>query len=364
MNQLRTKQALSPLDLSDRADKVRSQISKSEAVVVMDPSNVQWMTGFTGSNGTVYIDHERFLLITDQRYQEQGPLQIMQTGSTAELSISKNSIEDLSKLAGRKTIKLDSNQVTWATAVRLGETLGGDIVPSDPLNAFRAQKDQCEIERISLAAKIVDQALKDTVPLFSQKISEMEIATHLDNKIREYGASESAYKTIVASGVNSSKPHAQPTEKQIEHGDLLIIDVGAVVDGYRSDMTRTFVIGKPTDLQQNYLGVVLEAQQEGIKILEPDMPCAEIDRRCRTKIEEAGWGPSFIHGTGHGVGLDIHESPAINSQSKEKLLTGMVVTIEPGIYFTDSCGVRWEDLYEITETGARQLTLSNKSPQA
>ena len=182
MNRLRTGQALSPLDLSDRADKVRSQISKREAIVVMDASNVQWMTGFTGSNGTVYIDHERFVLITDQRYQEQGPLQVMQTGSTAELSISKNSIEDLSKLAGRKTIKLDSNQVTWATAARLGEILGGDIVPSDPLNALRAQKDQCEIERISLAAKIVDQALKDTVPLFSQKISEMEIAMHLDEE--------------------------------------------------------------------------------------------------------------------------------------------------------------------------------------
>ena len=364
MNCLRREQILSPLDLSDRSDKVRSKISKSEAVVVMDPPNVQWMTGFTGSNGTVYIDHERFVLITDQRYQEQGSLEIMQARSTAELSISKNSIEELPKLAGRKTIKLDSNKVTWASAVRLGETLEGDIVPSSPLNALRAQKDEREIERISLAAKIADQALKDTVPLFSQKVSEVEIAAHLDNKIREYGASESAYKTIVASGVNSSKPHAQPSEKQIEQGDVLIVDVGAVVDGYRSDMTRTYVIGKPTDLQENYLGVVLEAQQEGVKILEPDMPCSEIDRHCRMKIEEAGWGPSFIHGTGHGVGLDIHELPAINSRSKDKLLTGMIVTIEPGIYFTDICGVRWEDLYEITETGARQLTLSSKSPQA
>ena len=130
MNRLRREQTLSPLDLSDRSDKVRSKLSKSEAVVVMDPPNVQWMTGFTGSNGTVYIDHERFVLITDQRYQEQGPLEIMQTRSTAELAISKNSIEELPKLAGRKTIKLDSNKVTWASAVRLGETLEGDIVPS------------------------------------------------------------------------------------------------------------------------------------------------------------------------------------------------------------------------------------------
>lgn len=356
--------SFSPLDLSARPDKVRSMLLESQSLVVTDPSNVQWLTGFTGSNSIVYLDHERFVLLTDQRYQEQGPLEVREAQSPAEISISKNLIEDVSKLARARIINLDANLVSWETVNQLKERTGTELISSSPLKTLRAQKDQFEVERISLAAKIADKALTDTIPLFSENVSEMDVAAFLDNKIRQHGAAGNAYKTIVASGVNSSKPHALPTTRRIVQGDLLIVDVGAVVDGYRSDMTRTFVIGEPSKLQQEYLTTVLEAQEEAVRSLEPDMPCDELDRRCRSKIEEAGWGESFIHGTGHGVGLDIHESPAINGRSEEKLMPGMVVTIEPGIYFTDTCGVRWEDLYEITETGARRLTLSAKSPQA
>lgn len=363
MNLSSTGDHLSPLDLSLRADKVRSEISDQEALVTMGPSDVQWLTGFTGSNGIVYLDHEKFILLTDKRYEEQGPQQIKESFSSAEVMISKTPMEDIPSLALNKIIKVDPNLITWKAALQLEEIIEGGITPSTPLKALRAQKDQCEIDRIALAARIVDEALNETIPFLSGNPSEMEIATHLDFKIREKGASGNAYQTIVASGVNSSKPHAQPSAKKIENGDLVIIDVGAVVDGYRSDMTRTFIIGEPSVLQQKYMTVVRESQEEAIKILKPGTACAELDRQCRKKIEEAGWGDLFIHGTGHGVGLDIHEAPAINSKSSENLLTGMVVTIEPGIYFSDNCGVRWEDLYEITESGARQLTLSAKSPQ-
>ena len=354
---------LAPLDLSERPSKIRSKLPEGTALVVTDSSNIQWLTGFTGSNGTVYMDHEDFLLITDKRYQEQAPQQISEVQASAEITVSQDPINVISKSSRRKTIHIDPTLVTWERHQRLAEGIEGEINPSSPLKELRAQKDKGEIERIALAARIVDLALQETIPLLECRMSEMEIAAHLDYKIRALGASGNAYQTIVASGANSAIPHAQPSTKTVDEGDLVIIDVGAVVDGYRSDMTRTFVIGEPDEQQQKYLAAVSEAQRETVQKLKPGVPCAELDRYCREKIEEAGWGEHFIHGTGHGVGLDIHESPMINSKSEDILLSGMIITIEPGIYFTDSCGVRWEDLFEITESGARQLTLSAKSPR-
>ena len=355
---------LTPLDLSERHQKVRSSISDSAAVVISDPSNVRWLTGFTGSNGTVYLDHEIFILVTDKRYSAQGPMELAQARSPAHIDISQDTISEIVKHSGRKTIHVDPSLITWEMYKQLEERSGGEVVACPkPLKQLRAQKQKGEIERISLAANIVDLALEDAIPLLSSGVSEKEIATHLDFRIREMGASGNAYQTIVASGENSAFPHAQPTERIIKNGDLVIIDVGAVIEGYRSDMTRTFVIGDPTDQQQECLSVVREAQEAAVRILKPGVPCVEIDSQCRTRIEEAGWGTNFIHGTGHGVGLDIHEAPMINSRSDDKLLAGMVITIEPGVYFTDSFGVRWEDLYEITDEGATQLTRSVKSPQ-
>ena len=363
MNVATVDDPLTPLDLSERANKVRTNLSKSTALLVLDSSNVQWLTGFTGSNGAVYLDYDQFVLITDKRYQEQGPKQLSDARSPAQVVITQDPIGEITKLANCKSIQLDPHLVSWEMHQRLAEGIQGEIIPDTLLKELRAQKDRGEIDRIAIAANIVDQALQDVIPLLSLKMSEMEVAAHLDNKIRTYGASGNAYQTIVASGVNSALPHALPSTKIIDEGDLVIIDAGAVVDGYRSDMTRTFVVGAPTQRQQRYLTTVLEAQEEATNMLKPGLQCAELDRYCRGKIEEAGWGDNFIHGTGHGVGLDIHELPVINSKSSDTLLPGMVVTVEPGIYFADSCGVRWEDLYEITESGARQLTLSAKSPR-
>jgi len=356
--------SLLPIDLSERHQKVRSTISESSAFVIADSSNVQWLTGFTGSNAIVYLDHELFVLVTDKRYTEQGPMQLDQARSPAHINIAQDPIAVIEKYSGQKTIHVDPSLISWEMYKQLQERVSGEVIAyPKPLKELRAQKNKAEIQRISLAAKIVDHAMEDIAGLLGSRVSEKEVATHLDFRIREMGASGNAYQTIVASGENSALPHAQPTERIIRKGDLVIIDVGAVVDGYRSDMTRTFVIGNPSDQQQECLLVVREAQEAAAKILKPGVPCVEIDQQCRTTIEEAGWGSNFIHGTGHGVGLDIHEAPMINSRSGDKLLAGMVVTIEPGVYFADSFGVRWEDLYEITNEGATQLSRSAKSPQ-
>jgi Xaa-Pro aminopeptidase len=339
-------------------------LAEGTAMVVTDPSNVRWLTGFTGTNGTVYLDHERIVLVTDRRYQDQGPEQIEEAESPADVTIAQDPAKFISTISGARTVIVDANVITWGEKQHLANAIEGEVIASEsPFQRIRAQKDTGEIQRIAQAANITDRALEEIIPLLDQQPSEINIAMHLDHKIRMYGASGNAYETIVASGKNSSFPHAQPSGKIIEKGDIVVIDVGAVVDGYRSDMTRTFVIGDHTQEEEKYLKTVLAAQKEAISKLKPGVACKEIDKICRDRIEEEGWGEYFIHGTGHGVGLEIHESPQINSKSEDSLLAGMVITIEPGIYFKDQCGVRWEDLFVITDVGAKRLSRSEKVPQ-
>lgn len=355
---------LTPLNLSQRPQKVRMDLEEGAAIVVTDAPNVRWLTGFTGTNGIVYLDHEQIVLITDRRYQDQGPEEVAEADSPTDVTIAQDPVKIISEICGTRTLIVDANAVTWGEKQRLAQAIRGEVTASkSPFQGVRAQKDTGEIQRIAQAARIADQALESVIPLLGQQLSEIDIAMHLDHKIRMCGASGSAYETIVASGKNSSFPHARPSGKIIEKGDIVVIDVGAVVDGYRSDMTRTFVIGGPTQEEEKYLGTVLAAQEEAISKLKPGVACKEIDKICRDRIEDEGWGESFIHGTGHGVGLEIHESPQISSRSEDNLLSGMIITIEPGIYFKGQCGVRWEDLFVITDDGAKRLSRSEKVPQ-
>ena len=355
---------LTPLNLSQRPRTARTNLAEGAAIVVTDPPNIRWLTGFTGTNGMVYLDHEQIILVTDKRYQDQGPEEVEEADSPADVIIAQDPVKIISTISGTRTLIVDANTVTWGEKQRLANATRGEVVASEStFQRLRAQKDAGEIERIAQAARITDRALEDVIPLLGQQLSEIDIAMHLDHKVRMYGASGNAYETIVASGKNSSFPHARPSGKVIEKGDIVVIDVGAVVDGYRSDMTRTFVIGDPKQEEEKYLGTVLAAQEEAISKLKPGVTCKEIDKICRDRIEEEGWGEYFIHGTGHGVGLEIHESPQINSRSEDNLLAGMIITIEPGIYFKGKCGVRWEDLFVITDDGAKRLSRSEKVPQ-
>ncbi len=192
--------------------------------------------------------------------------------------------------------------------------------------------------------------------------TERDIALALDSGMRSRGATGPAYETIVASGPNGALPHARPTDRVIEPGDLVVIDVGALVDGYRSDMTRTFVIGEPTPTQERQLAVVLESQAAGAAVVAAGVPAQDVDAACRAVIDQAGWADRFTHGTGHGVGLDIHEQPRINRVSTDVLAAGQFVTVEPGVYLAGQGGVRWEDLLLVTEDGAESFSGAPKDP--
>ena len=213
------------------------------------------------------------------------------------------------------------------------------------------------------AAAVADDALAEVLPMVSEGRTEAEVALALDSAMRRLGAEESAFETIVASGPNAAKPHARPSERRLERGDPVVIDFGALYEGYRSDMTRTFFVGAPpTGVMAEVLEVVARAQEAGVAAVRAGAVSGEVDQAARRVVTEAGYGQAFEHGTGHGVGLDIHEAPWVGAGTTAILQSGTVVTVEPGVYLSGIGGVRIEDTVVVTDTGCRPLTRFPKDP--
>jgi len=270
------------------------------------------------------------------------------------------------EVGGFGSIGFESAHVTYEQFQRFQGTFKTTLVPvGGVIEAERRTKDEGEIARMAEACRIADGALADV--LASTGLAggtEAEVRNALEIRMRELGASGPSYETIVATGpVNAARPHHRPTDTLIDDGHTVIIDVGALYEGYHSDMTRTFFIGDPTPLQNELYEVVLEAQKAGVAAVESGLSTAELDAVCRTAITAAGYGEWFSHGTGHGVGLLIHEDPFINRTGDMKLQVGDVVTVEPGVYREGFGGIRVEDLVVVTESGCRVLTASPKDSQ-
>jgi Xaa-Pro aminopeptidase len=229
------------------------------------------------------------------------------------------------------------------------------------VEALRAVKDDGEIARIGAAAAIADAALSEVAPMLEQSPTESEFALALDVAMRRLGAEDRAFETIVASGPNSAMPHARPGERKLTSGDPVVVDFGAVVDGYRSDMTRTFFVGGAPSAQMSQVyEAVLESQRAGVAAVAPGVSAGDVDDVCRRSLTDAGFGKAFEHGTGHGVGLDIHEAPSVGPGSTGILTPGTVATVEPGAYLAGVGGVRIEDTVVVTADGCRALTSFTK----
>ena len=192
--------------------------------------------------------------------------------------------------------------------------------------------------------------------------TEVEFALELDTAMRRLGAEDVSFETIVATGANGAKPHHRPSRDRIAEGDLVVVDFGALVDGYHSDMTRTLAVGEITDERARMLEVVLESQDAGVQAVRAGVSAVSVDEVCRSVIDDAGLGDAFLHSTGHGVGLDIHEEPRVSARSAATLVTGHVVTVEPGVYLPELGGVRIEDTVLVTDDGCDRLTLTPKDP--
>lgn len=351
--------------VAPRVDRVRACLADRglDAIVVSDLSSIRWLTGFTGSNALVVVTAETMTLFTDGRYADQAPAQMDAAGVTADLVIGTDTVAGaVKRCSGLRRLGLEADTVTWAAQQRFVET-GAELVPlTGLLVGLRSRKDDGELSRVRAAAAIADATLADVAPMMTERPTERDVGLALDHGMRRRGATAAAYETIVAAGPNGALPHARPTDRTIERGDLVVIDVGALVDGYRSDMTRTFVIGEPSREQQRQLDVVREAQAAGAAAVAAGVEARAVDAACREVIAAAGWADYFTHGTGHGVGIDIHEQPRINRQTADVLEAGQVVTVEPGVYLPGVGGVRWEDLLHVTPDGAEVLSGSPKDP--
>jgi len=355
------------LQVADRGERVRRRFDQADALLVTDLSNIRWLTGFTGSNGWALLTPDEVVLITDGRYGEQARAQMAAAGVAGRIIVGLSGAAMLDSLAAETarfgSIGLESAHVTYQQFQRFESTLEPTLVPVGGLiEVERRVKDEGEIGRMAEACRIADAALSEVgFPAALEGRTEAQIRNQLEIRMRELGADGPSYETIVATGpTNAARPHHRPTDTVIESGHTVIIDVGALYDGYHSDMTRTFFVGEPTPLQLELYEVVLRAQQAGVAAVASGISTAELDAVCRDSITEAGYGEWFSHGTGHGVGLLIHEDPFVNRTGDLKLQVGDVVTVEPGVYREGFGGIRVEDLMVVTESGCRVLTASPK----
>ena len=360
--------ALVPMDVVARLERVRAAMSADslDALLVTKPANIRWLTGFTGSNGQLLVTADSLTAITDGRYRTQIANQLDESGVDASVEITSTGAGAVleATVANGARVGLEADDVTWKYRDQVAEWLPGrELCATDKLiEERRKDKDPGEISRLMRAAAMADVALAEVSIQLADGLSEREIARRLDTVMVELGADEPSYDTIVASGPNAALPHARPTERIIEPTDFVIIDVGARLDGYGSDMTRTFVAGgEPTTEQQHLYDVVIEAQAAGVAAVAAGVDELHIDHTCRQVLDEHGLLDAFIHGTGHGIGLEIHEDPILSPRSTGILRAGFVVTVEPGVYLTDQGGVRIEDSVVVTDGGCEPITHSPKN---
>ncbi|HZT64860.1 MAG TPA: Xaa-Pro peptidase family protein [Acidimicrobiales bacterium] len=356
--------ALPAAEVDGRVPRLRQQLSDSgcDALVVTSLSNIRYLTGFTGSAAMLLATPDRLLLTTDGRYKTQSAEQLGAAGVEADIEIGNPAAQQaaLGRAAkGCARVGLEAAHVSWALQRTLEQEVfaGAELVAtSGVVEALRRVKDAGEVARIEEAARLADEALATVLPMLADGRTEAEIALALDHEMRRLGAAESAFETIVASGPNGAKPHARPSGRPVGRGELVVIDFGATVDGYRSDMTRTFSVGEAPSTGVRMYEVVAASQAAGVAAVAPGVAAAEVDRACRDVIAEAGWAESFLHSTGHGVGIDIHEAPAVAPTSTDTLEEFSVVTVEPGVYLPEHGGVRIEDTVVVTTGGCRPLT--------
>lgn len=360
--------ALAPMDRSARLDRVRAAMDGADcqALVVTKPVNIRWLTGFTGSAGTLVIGPDRLLLITDDRYQTQVAEQLTASEVAAEVAITRDPAEPVrAGVAAAEAIGLESEHVTWADLKQFEDWLPGRrLQPTvGMIEAERRTKDPGELDRLQAAAAIADAALAAVVADLHEGPTELELARRLERAMLDGGADGLSFPTIVAAGPNSAKPHARPSERVISEGDMVVIDFGAAVDGYGSDMTRSFLIGETSDESRRIYDAVVEAQAAGVATVAGGVTEREVDQACRDRLADHGLAEAFVHGTGHGLGLEIHEKPFLSTRSTGILRTGYVVTVEPGVYLPEIGGIRIEDSVVVTDSGCEALTKSPKDPQ-
>lgn len=342
----------------NRVKAVRSTLSKLklDCIIITKPSNVTYVTGFSGDDSWSIITSKKSYLLTDSRYTEQAEQQCCCTIIERKNSISKEAASLLNKQKSVQKIALESSS-SISTFKSLRKALNTRLKTiSDTIESIRSTKDNSEIKSISAAAKIAAESLRKTIRRIRPGMSEIELAGILDFEIRKLNATNS-FETIVAFGSNASQPHHQPNVRKLRKNDTVLIDFGVKYKNYCCDITRCFSIGKPTALYLKAYEAVKNAHDTALKMIKNGIEIKKIDSAARKIIKDSGL-PVYGHGTGHGLGLEVHELPILSPKSKDKLCSGMLVTIEPGIYIPVKLGIRLEDDILVTQKGCKILTKS------
>lgn len=350
----------------NRLAAVRQQLEtwQVDGVLITNSTNRHWLSGFTGSNAQLLVTKDEALLATDFRYWEQAAAQAPDFTLYKHQRRAEDDRAFLAATAAHR-IGVEANDVTLANFTRLQEATTRQLIPLvETVEPLRQIKSAAEIAAITAAAAITDQAMTQVNNLARPGMTEKELAWILERTMREAGADEMAFPVIVASGTNAALPHHHPGERPLQTGDTLIVDMGAQLNGYKSDMTRTFYLGNEPDAQfWTIYNLVLAAQTAVLTQAKPGMTSKTIDALARDHIAAAGHEAHFGHGLGHGVGLDIHEDPFLSHLRTEKVVAvGMTVTVEPGVYIPGWGGVRIEDLCHVTNNGLESLSHCPKTP--
>jgi len=333
-----------------------------DAIYITNPENRFYLSGFSGTTGALLLTRTRACLLTDFRYTAQAAAESPEFQVVEVTDSYAGTIFKILKENQLTRLGIEGDHLTWNQYDIIRKRCEGiEVKPlSDKVEKLRSCKDEAEVGMIEKAVSISDQALVLTLPVIRPGVTENEIALHLEYTMRRLGADGSAFKIIAASGARSALPHGVASAKTIAAGDLVTLDFGAVYHGYHSDITRTVAVKSASPKQKEIYEIVLEAQMNAVAAIKAGVRACDVDRAARSIIEKHGYGECFGHGTGHGLGLNIHESPRLSAKDSTVLEPGMVVTAEPGIYVNNWGGVRIEDTVLVENYGCRILTGSPK----
>jgi Xaa-Pro aminopeptidase len=359
------------MDHARRIGLLRRRITKAglSGLLVTHLPDVRYLSGFTGSSAALAVTRRSARLFTDGRYRAQASEQVK--GSQVEIVTGLPAVPGVQWLAaqpGAEFAGFDPTHTTVAELSRLRVELPSKFrrrflteTPAPLVEPLRLVKDEDELQIMSEAALIGCQLFEHILTVIRPGVPEIEIAAELEHQARLRGAEGMSFETIVASGQRSALPHGKASTTPLPRRGLVTLDFGIIREGYCSDMTRTVCLGKPKSEERDAYEAVLEAQQSGVASVSAGVSCGEVDEATRSVLRKAGMVDAFSHSTGHGVGLEIHESPRIAAGQKAKLQAGMVVTIEPGVYWPGKFGIRIEDMVAVTKTGGQVLTPAPKA---
>ncbi len=335
----------------------------ADAFVTGHLPNVRYLTGFGGSNGHALVHRDAPVFLTDGRYTEQARHEVPDMERRTYATELTTALAAACRDIGARRVGFEPDHMTYQAWADLAAAVapGLELVPVRGLvEALRAVKDAEEVARIQTAQDATDQAFESVVGKLAEGATERQVAFELEAAMRAAGADGVAFDTIVAFGPNAAEPHHRPTDRPLTHGNVVKTDVGALVDGYHSDMTRTVAYGDPGARMREVHDVVREAQRAGTRAVRAGVPARDVDAAARSVVREAGYGDAFTHPLGHGVGLEIHEAPWLRARAEDPLPEGAVVTIEPGVYLAGVGGVRIEDMVLVTADGGRVMARTPK----